>query len=290
MAVDMQPGREDDQNGSGGGARHSPTQTPTCDAGCDARGTARVRENPLFPLIIEGDSTEPLDPPPPPLASRIPNRNPSASPQRRHRAGPAGSHGAQRRRSGDTWINLNGGGAPTVLPRGPFHNVQCTIRKPASLPEAAPLSAHGRALLGQFLKMRTFWEAAYLDGFPVPFAGLHALGVKARRSEVLYDELVKAGGPYRWFRRKAMEAIEQGRVGRGRATCGDPVSEQFFTALAGGRERRDRLRTRELGHPGVFDPDTMQLNCDDAAEVEVLDFIVFRQFHARPKPKGAGRR
>src|SRR5262249_6577629 len=126
------------------------------------------------------------------------------------------------------------------------------FRDPLKNLKRKPIGSHARDLLGEYLRRAAFWRYVKENDVPMEFAAEQVLGAKQRgvnrrRGQQGHKELSEAGGPWHWFVLKAIEGFKSSRIAPGRQTEGCPVADQFFTALAGGRDELDSLRSKALG-------------------------------------------
>jgi hypothetical protein len=119
---------------------------------------------------------------------------------------------------------------------------------------------------------------------PVEWAGKRFLGVAKNRAYAIQREIDKHGGLEGWLYRKALDAMNAGRIGRGRETQPSPLADAFFIALAGGE---DAARSCANCLAGNAVADLRQAHCEDPDPIasEVRDYLVHSRLVWRLGPR-----
>src|SRR3954467_12685162 len=139
-----------------------------------------------------------------------------------------------------------------------------------------PIRVAAIDLLVDYHRRRAFWDATRAgaaDPMPVELAGLVYLDVKRSRANDIKDELEGAGGPWPWFRDRALEGIRSGKIAQGHATARCRYADRFFVLLGGGAGRLEDADWVLRGGRSV-----VEIGSDSAreglseAEIEALEY------------------
>jgi len=135
-----------------------------------------------------------------------------------------------------------------------------------------PLTPAALDLLELYFRLNAFVMATE-ENAPVEWAAARLLGVRKARAYAIQREIDAHANLEAWFRRKVLDGISCGRIGRGRETEPSRLADAFFIVLAGGvSDARDCGRF--LTGDGQADlPVGAGEDCG-AATSEVRDYLV----------------
>jgi hypothetical protein len=167
-------------------------------------------------------------------------------------------------------------------PKGPYLSVPDTVVDQRPPVPQKPLAAAAEKLLAFYYRLNTFVVATE-EKAPVEWAARRFLGVRKARAYAIQREIAAHTDLEAWFRRKALDGMRRGRIGRGRATRPSRLADAFFIALAGG-ESAARSCARCLAGQARADLQEAAREDRDEAASEVRDYMVHSQLLWRLSP------
>jgi hypothetical protein len=135
--------------------------------------------------------------------------------------------------------------------------------------EQRPLTSAAERLLADYLA-RVAFQIAITQGASVEWAGKECLGVKKTRAHAIANEM--RDRPLEWFRRKALEGMQDESIGRGRETEKSPLADCFFSILSGGQQGIDYYKV-SFGYSVIAYMDKVRGRFK-GIEAECLDYLV----------------
>ena len=135
-----------------------------------------------------------------------------------------------------------------------------------------PLTPYALRLLELYYKLNVFVMATE-ERAPIEWAAERILGLRKRRTYEILREIGAHADLEAWLRHRVLEAMGNGRIGRGRETRASALADAFFIALAGG-EPEARSCAQCLAGASRADLQAAARDDDDDAAAEVRDYMV----------------